>query len=113
MEILNQKRTLFVSGLAEDVDERLLYGAFIPFGDSVEVQVSINPGTNQKRGYGFVEYEFSQDARAAMDNMHQAELCGKVLNVTIAKPQTHLMNKPSNIFINFLANLNFKYLLKK
>merc|ERR1712137_1080905 len=83
----NTKRTLYVSGLSDEVDNRLLRAAFIPFGEIVDAQLSLNPGSQSSRGYGFVEYESLEDARAAMDNMHQAELCGKVLNVTIAKPQ--------------------------
>jgi len=35
------KRTVYVGGLAEEVDEKVLRSAFIPFGDIVDVQVTI------------------------------------------------------------------------
>lgn len=33
------KRTIYVGGLAEEVDDKVLKAAFIPFGDIVDVQV--------------------------------------------------------------------------
>lgn len=33
------KRTVYVGGLAEEVDDKVLKSAFIPFGDIVDVQV--------------------------------------------------------------------------
>lgn len=33
------KRTVYVGGLAEEVDDKVLRSAFIPFGDIVDVQV--------------------------------------------------------------------------
>ncbi|KAG1471798.1 hypothetical protein G6F56_001916 [Rhizopus delemar] len=41
--------------------------------------------TNAHRGFGFVEYELSEDCQAAIDNMHLSELYGKVIKVQIAK----------------------------
>jgi RNA recognition motif-containing protein len=43
----NNKRTLFVSGLSKEVDHKLLRAAFIPFGEIVEAQVSLDPGTRE------------------------------------------------------------------
>jgi peptidyl-prolyl isomerase E (cyclophilin E) len=39
-----------------------------------------------RRGFGFVEYEEKEDAAAAIDNMHNAELFGRVLKVNFAQP---------------------------
>lgn len=35
----NEKRTVYAGGLAEEVTEKLLHDAFIPFGDIVEIQM--------------------------------------------------------------------------
>lgn len=35
------KRTIYVGGLAEEADDKVLRSAFIPFGDIVDVQVCI------------------------------------------------------------------------
>ena len=50
------KRTLYVGGLAEQVNVAALTAAFIPFGDLVDVQVPRDPKTQQHRGFGFVEF---------------------------------------------------------
>ena len=38
------------------------------------------------RGFGFVEYEDKADATDAIDNMHNAELYGRVLRCNYAQP---------------------------
>ena len=129
MAVQNQKRTLFVGGLADDVDERLLYGAFVPFGELVHVEVAVNPGnrtwnvcrrffwangaswgvTGESKGFGFVEFEQVEDAKAAMENMDEAELCGRVLHVKIAKPRAVLPSDRPGTFHSLL--ISFAYLL--
>jgi len=39
------KRILYVGGLAEEVNEKLLHAAFIPFGDLAEVNMPLDPTT--------------------------------------------------------------------
>ncbi|EHL01194.1 putative Peptidyl-prolyl cis-trans isomerase E [Glarea lozoyensis 74030] len=38
------------------------------------------------RGFGYVEFEDPEDIKDAIDNMDQAELFGKVIKVSAAKP---------------------------
>lgn len=42
--------------------------------------------TDKLRGFGFVEFDLEEDAAAAIDNMDGAELFGKVLRCSVAKP---------------------------
>ena len=37
-------------------------------------------------GFAFVEFELTEDAAAAMENMNDAELYGRVIKVNVAKP---------------------------
>jgi peptidyl-prolyl isomerase E (cyclophilin E) len=85
MPLRNDKRTLYVGGLDDTVNETLLYAAFIPFGDVVECHVPKDQ-EGKARGFGFVEFEDAADAAEAMFNMNGAELLGRVLNINIAKP---------------------------
>ncbi|RDD46157.1 Peptidyl-prolyl cis-trans isomerase E [Trichoplax sp. H2] len=80
------KRTLYVGGLAEEVDEKVLHSLLIPFGDIVDVQIPMDYTTQKNRGFGFVEFEQAEEAAAAMDNMDEAELYGRTIRVNIAKP---------------------------
>lgn len=80
------KRMVYVGGLAEDVDEKVLHAAFIPFGDITDVQIPMDYSNQKHRGFGFVEFELAEDAAAAIDNMNESELFGRTIRVNIAKP---------------------------
>ncbi|CAF3088875.1 unnamed protein product, partial [Rotaria sp. Silwood2] len=90
----NTKRTLYVGGLAEEVDEKILHAAFIPFGDIFEIQLPIDYETQKHRGFAFVEYETAEDAASAIDNMNDSELFGRSIRVNLAKP-VHLKETSS------------------
>lgn len=82
----NPKTVLYVGGLEDSVNEAILHSAFIPFGDIKEVNIPMDHATGKHRGFGFVEYEDKEDAAAAIDNMHNGELYGRVLKVNFAQP---------------------------
>ncbi|TPX60508.1 hypothetical protein PhCBS80983_g01693 [Powellomyces hirtus] len=83
----NNKTTIYVGGLDDQITEQTLHAAFLPFGDILEVQIPPDPSSrNPHRGFGFVEFEFPEDAQAAIDNMDSAELYGKVMKVNLARP---------------------------
>eukprot|EP00457_Paulinella_chromatophora_P009822 gb/GEZN01009898.1/.p1 GENE.gb/GEZN01009898.1/~~gb/GEZN01009898.1/.p1 ORF type:complete len:194 (-),score=41.19 gb/GEZN01009898.1/:684-1265(-) len=82
----NKKTILYVGGLSEEVTEETLHGAFIPFGEIVQVAIPRDPGDVKHRGFGFVEYEDPEDAKHAMENMQDAEFFGRVVKCNIAKP---------------------------
>ncbi|CAG9854907.1 unnamed protein product [Phyllotreta striolata] len=83
----NNKRTIYVGGLAEEVDEQVLNAAFIPFGDIVDVQIPLDYESEKHRGFAFIEFESAEDAAAAIDNMNDSELFGRTIRVNLAKPQ--------------------------
>lgn len=80
------KRMVYVGGLADEVTQSLLTAAFIPFGDIVDVNLPIEYSSQKHRGFAFVEFESAEDAQEAIDNMNDAEICGKTIRVNIAKP---------------------------
>ncbi|KAG5940501.1 hypothetical protein E4U59_002413 [Claviceps monticola] len=82
------KATVFVGGLSQGVTSTHLYDAFLPFGEIVEVQLpkpDARKSTDSHRGFAYVEFEDPDDALEAIDNMHQSEFFGKILNVSEAK----------------------------
>jgi len=84
------KSTIYVGGLTNDVNERILSDAFIPFGEIVEISLpkpELPSSNDPHRGFGYVEFETTQDAKEAIDNMDQSELFGRVIKVAAAKPQ--------------------------
>lgn len=82
-----QKNTLYVGGLAEEVNEQILHAAFIPFGDIKDVKTPLDQATQKHRSFGFVTFLEREDAASAMDNMDGAELYGRVLTVNYALPE--------------------------
>ena len=51
------KRVLYVGGLADEVDEKVLHAAFIPFGDIGDISIPMDYSTQKHRGFAFVEFE--------------------------------------------------------
>ncbi|XP_071483757.1 peptidyl-prolyl cis-trans isomerase E-like [Diadema antillarum] len=82
----NSKRIAYVGGLAEEVDEKTLHAAFIPFGDIMDIQIPLDYESEKHRGFAFVEFEFAEDCAAAIDNMNDSELFGRTIRVNLAKP---------------------------
>ncbi|ACO65465.1 predicted protein, partial [Micromonas commoda] len=74
-------------GLEEQVTTAILHAAFIPFGPIKDVDIPMDHQTQAHRGFGFVTFEETEDAAEAMDNMHNAELYGKVLRCNYAQPR--------------------------
>jgi RNA recognition motif-containing protein len=84
------KGTVYVGGLAPVVDAASLHAAFIPFGEIVDISLpkpEAPSSTDIHRGFGYVEFEDPSDALEAIENMDQAELFGRVIKVSTAKPQ--------------------------
>ncbi|KAF2497686.1 peptidyl prolyl cis-trans isomerase cyclophilin [Lophium mytilinum] len=84
------KSTVYVGGLDNAVTTRTLHDAFVPFGEIVDVTLpkpDLPSSTDPHRGFGYVEFENTADAKEAIDNMDQSELYGRVIKVAPAKPQ--------------------------
>ncbi|TDZ23419.1 Peptidyl-prolyl cis-trans isomerase E [Colletotrichum sidae] len=82
------KATVYIGGLAPTVTAANVHDAFIPFGEIVDVTVPKNDkpnATEPHRGFAYVEYEDEEDAKEAIDNMHQSEFFGRILKVSAAK----------------------------
>ena len=60
------KRIVYVGGLSEEVDQKIVQGAFLPFGDIVDISMPLDYETEKHRGFGFVEFENAEDAAAAI-----------------------------------------------
>ncbi|VDN05305.1 unnamed protein product [Thelazia callipaeda] len=82
----NKKRTLYVGGFGEEVNEKILQAGFLPFGDIVSISIPLDYETGKHRGFGFVEYELAEDAAAAIDNMNDSELFGRTIRCNFARP---------------------------
>ncbi|KAJ3787834.1 hypothetical protein GGU10DRAFT_135610 [Lentinula aff. detonsa] len=96
------KKTVFVGGIGDDVDENVIYEHFATFGDVIEVQLP-SAATNlhqqneaKHRGFAFVTYSSTSDAQDAIDNMDLNELRGRVIKVNLARPMKTPMQLGGN-----------------
>ncbi|KAK3070587.1 hypothetical protein LTR53_010193 [Teratosphaeriaceae sp. CCFEE 6253] len=83
-----QRSTLFVAGLDHQVSQQTLHDAFLPFGEIVDVNLpkpELPSNPDPHRGFAYIEFAAPDDAREAMDNMHQSELYSRVIRVNPAK----------------------------
>lgn len=85
-KMATNKRVVYIGGLAEEVDEKVLHNTFIPFGDITDITIPLDYSTQKHRGFGFVEFETKEDAAAAIDNMNESELFGRTIKVNVARP---------------------------
>ena len=70
------KRMVYCGGLAEEVDDKMLRQAFLTFGDIIDISMPLDYITQKHKGFAFIEFEVSDDAAAAIDNMNDSEIYG-------------------------------------
>jgi RNA-binding protein 39 len=54
---------------------------FEPFGDLEFVDLHKDPTTGRSKGYAFVQYKRSEDAKMALEQMEGFELAGRTVRV--------------------------------
>merc|ERR1712113_375047 len=85
---INSRAVLYVGGLDTSITEEILSNIFNSFGKTKYIHIPWDKKNNKHRGFGFIEFEEEDDAVTAIDNMHSAELKGKVIRVNYARPPT-------------------------
>ncbi|KAF8168137.1 hypothetical protein B0H34DRAFT_792777 [Crassisporium funariophilum] len=72
---------LYVGSLHFNLTESDIKQVFEPFGDLEFVDLHRDPMTGRSKGYAFVQYKRSEDARMALEQMEGFELAGRTLRV--------------------------------
>ena len=78
---------LFVGSLAWVTTDDTLGQFFASAGTVVSAKVIRDRETNKSRGFGFVEMATAEEAEKAMNELNGADLDGRKINVSEAKPQ--------------------------
>ncbi|MEM1008625.1 MAG: RNA-binding protein, partial [Myxococcota bacterium] len=61
---------LFVGGLSWGTTEDTLYDTFAQFGELKEAKIITDRDTGRSRGFGFVTFINSEDAKSAIDSLN-------------------------------------------
>jgi RNA recognition motif-containing protein len=80
-------KNLFVSNLSFKVTGDDLKGIFEEHGEVISAKVVTDSYTGRSRGFGFVEMQNNEEAETAIHELNNAELDGRVLSVSEARPK--------------------------
>ena len=78
---------LYAGNLAYSVNDNGLKDLFSQYGNVRSAQVVKDRDTGRSKGFGFVEMEDSNDAKAAIENLNEHEHEGRPLTVNEARPR--------------------------
>mmetsp|Transcript_4769 Transcript_4769/g.9707 ORF Transcript_4769/g.9707 Transcript_4769/m.9707 type:complete len:97 (+) Transcript_4769:2-292(+) len=78
-------KKLFIGGIPWAFDSEDLKEAFSEFGTVAEANIVYDRETGRSRGFGFVTFEEEDAAKKACDEMNEAEVGGRTVNVNFAK----------------------------
>ena len=81
-------RKLYVGNLPFNTGEEDLQNLFVGAGQVESVNIVRDPATGRARGFAFVEMASDEDARKAIDTLHNTEFGGRNLTVNEARPKT-------------------------
>lgn len=78
---------LYVGNLSYTTTEDDLRKAFEAYGEITSINIIKDKYSGDSRGFGFVEMSSNDDAREALENLNGAELGGRNLKVSEARPR--------------------------
>jgi RNA recognition motif-containing protein len=84
---------LFVGSLPFKMTEDELQGLFAEYGNVVSAKIIIDRELGRSRGFGFVEFESDDEAKAAIDGLNGKDVDGRALVVSEARPQAPRENR--------------------
>lgn len=80
-------KKLFIGNLAFSVTDSALESAFSAQGTVQSAKIITDRDTGRSKGFGFVEMSTDSEAANAIAQMNGADLDGRALTVSEAKPQ--------------------------
>ncbi|BFZ58189.1 hypothetical protein PYCC9005_005251 [Savitreella phatthalungensis] len=81
----NPGTNLFVTGISTRVSEDELRELFGKHGTIVSCQIMLDPHTRESRGFGFVQFELTEEADAAREALTGENYAGRILSVERAR----------------------------
>ena len=77
---------LFVGSLPWAIDDQGLEDLFKEFGSVTSAKVIMDRESGRSKGFGFVEFDDDDAAKAAMDKLNNSDVQGRTIVVSEARP---------------------------
>ena len=78
---------IYCGNLSYDVNESELRQVFEEYGTVDSVKIIIDRYTNRSKGFGFIEMNDDEEAKAAISGLNGTELDGRAMKVNEARPR--------------------------
>ncbi|KAJ4153970.1 hypothetical protein LMH87_010435 [Akanthomyces muscarius] len=91
---LAKSTKIVVERLTKTINEDHLYEIFGKFGRIKDLDLPVNRTFNTNRGTAYILYDHEADAEAAISNMHEAQVDGATIHVSIVLPRRKLSPPP-------------------
>ncbi|QUC18049.1 uncharacterized protein UV8b_02290 [Ustilaginoidea virens] len=91
---LARSTKIVVERLSKNINEDHLYEIFGQFGSIKDLDLPINRTFGTNRGTAYILFDHEADAEAAISHMHEAQVDGAVINVSIVLPRRKLSPAP-------------------
>ncbi|KAL7925881.1 hypothetical protein ACQKWADRAFT_283301 [Trichoderma austrokoningii] len=91
---LAKSTKIVVERLSKNINEDHLYEIFGQFGHVKDLDLPINRNSGTNRGTAYILYDHEADAEAAISHMHEAQVDGTVINVSIVLQRRKLSPAP-------------------
>jgi RNA recognition motif-containing protein len=78
---------IYVGNLPFNTTEDSLRAAFEPYGEVASASIVMDRDTGRSRGFGFIEMNSDEQAKAAIAALHGSNMGGRDLTVNEAKPR--------------------------
>ena len=80
---------IYVGNLPYNVVEEDLREIFEEYGEVSSVKIISDKLTGRSKGFGFVEMDVDQEAKKAIEELNNAELSGRNINVNESRPKSN------------------------
>ena len=80
-------KKIYVGNLSFTTSEEQLEEKFSQYGEVASANIIVDRNTNQSKGFAFVEMSDEANVKAAISALNGAELNGRELRVSEAKPR--------------------------
>lgn len=85
---------LYVGNIPFSISEEVIKELFSSIGPVLTVTIPADRTNGKPRGFAFVDMESPYDAKEAVDKLHNAELGGRYIMVSLADDRANAYNRP-------------------